>query len=225
MNGQPRTILGWPSKGWLILIAWIMSLIAVDALIVAINGVTEPIFSQIARFHVRAAFVMFWLAFAASPLALWFPNRFTGRLISIRPYLGVCFAVAHLGFLLTNIARVQMFYHRDPFNLAPPLNWLIGGSLYLVIFALAVTSFPMPAKRLGRRNWQILHTAGCYLVALGYLNSFGLRALSRPEYIPWAVLVLVLLSLRIALEWKRHHVKIRNIIELCCVRCCGIGGK
>lgn len=219
-----RTILGWPKKGWSILVAWLVLLISVDAFLIAINGVTEPIFSQIARFHVRAAFLMFWLAFAASPLAVFFPNRVTHRLVGYRPYLGVCFAVAHLAFLFTNIARVPLFYSGKPFDLTGPLNWLLGGSLDVVIIALAVTSFPAPAQRLGKRRWRILHTMGGYLIALTYLNSFGLRALFQAEYIPWAVAVLVLLGLRITLEWKRHSAKLHAVVRECCVRYCGMGG-
>jgi len=224
MNANSPTYLGWPLKGWLIVFAWVLVLLIVDISVVISNGTAESTLSWLARFHVRAAFTMFWLAFAAKPLATFFPSAFTNGLICHRPYLGVCFAAAHLGFLMMNITRVILNYDGEPFRLAALLNWLVGGSIYLVIIAMAITSFPTPRRLLGQKKWRVLHRWGSYLIALAYLNSFGLRAVTRPEYLPWAILVIALLALRLALVIKRHRDRILLALHDCCQRICGSGG-
>lgn len=192
-----RGFLGWPGRSWALLGVWVGLLAATTAALLLTRGAGEPTFSLVARIGARSALVAFALAFSARPLHECLPSRVTRTLLTWRRELGVCFAASHLWFLGANVSRVILHHGGDPFSLRPPSAWIVGGGGYVFIVAMAITSFPRPAAALGPRRWKLLHTVGGWAILLGFLNSYGLRAIFAEGYLPHAALVLAVLGLRV----------------------------
>lgn len=194
---------GWPRRGWILAGTWTAIVLLLAAANFALHGMGNETFGRVARLGARSGFIAFFLAFGAGPLHLLWPGRWTSWLVAHRPYLGVSFATSHFIFLGANVSRVVVHMGGEPFALRPPVAWLVGGIGFVMIFAMAATSFPGPARWLGARRWKALHLVGGYGLLLGFLNSFGTRALEKPEYLPFAAATLALLGLRLAACCKR----------------------
>jgi len=193
----PRGFLGWPGKAWALLGAWVAMLATTTATLLLTRGAGDPMLSIVARLGAQTGLVAFALAFSARPLHACVPSRVTRTVLAWRGQFGVCFAASHLWFLGTNVARVILHHGGDPFSLRPPLAWVAGGATYVLIVAMAITSFPRPAIALGARRWKLLHTVGGWVVLLTFLNSYAFRAVHDTSYLPHAALVLGVLGLRV----------------------------
>jgi methionine sulfoxide reductase heme-binding subunit len=68
---------------------------------------------------------------------------------------------------------------------------------------MTATSFDRTAEMIGPRAWKILHTAGSYYIWIIFANSYIGRALSMPEYIPAAAIVVLALVLNITARVAR----------------------
>lgn len=198
---QQRTFLGWPRNGWILTISLSGAVLGAAILTVMLYGTSDSVLAVVARNSVRAALVLFALTFSASSLHYFFPGAVTRWLVAHRPYLGVAFAIAHLSFLSANIARVILIHGGRFTDLRPPVAWIVGGAGYVLIVAMAATSFPGPRAAIGRRAWNALHVVGGYAIALAFLNSYGTRAFRMPEYFPLALVTVGVLALRGARVW------------------------
>lgn len=86
-----------------------------------------------------------------------------------------------------------------------PFIWL-GFSAFVVLLALAATSFNRAVRWLGGQRWQMLHR-GVYVVAvLGILHFWWMRAGKQDfaEVSVYAGIVLVLLGWRVKRWWARQ---------------------
>lgn len=85
----------------------------------------------------------------------------------------------------------------------PATTLFAGGVGYLLILAMAVTSFDRTAKLLRPKYWKRLHITGVYWNAVVFAVSFGGRAVKEPFYIPFVTVLLAALLLR-AFDWMRR---------------------
>lgn len=110
------------------------------------------------RWTARAGFPFFLTAFAASSLAALWPGQTTRALMRNRKWWGLAFASAHT----VHLYALLRFISASPqeMNL---LGLLPGFALYVVIYAMAATSWPWAYRSLGR-NWKRLHKTGMYLI-------------------------------------------------------------
>lgn len=183
-------------RGWRLTII-LTILIGIATLIAehSVGGV-EGIRAAI-RLTARASFVLFLLAFTASPLFHFLPSAFTRWMRANRRYLGVAFAGSHLIHLI----YIILFW-----RISPDLFWadrtpgsLIAPSIgYLLIFAMALTSSDAAVKAMGIKAWRWLHWIGAYYIWVTFMVAFGKRAVTDSFYLPFVVILLMALLLRIA---------------------------
>ncbi|MBI3770691.1 MAG: hypothetical protein HY271_19655 [Deltaproteobacteria bacterium] len=75
---------------------------------------------------------------------------------------------------------------------------MFGGTGYLFVLAMTVTSFDRTAAWLGPRRWRRLHTLGVYYLWMIFALSYVPRALvGSPAYAPLAAGVIAALVLRL----------------------------
>jgi len=197
---KPAGVLnGWPFVG---LAA--VAILALVGIAVAITPDPGEAAARVVRLTARTSVALFLAAFTAAALWRLWPNAWTRWQRQNRRYLGVSFAFSH-GVHLVAIFWLQ---HVRPVEFAQSvtaITWIGGGLAYVFIAAMTATSFDRTAQMIGPRAWKILHTTGSYYVWLIFASSYIGRAMDMPEYIPYAVLVLLALALRIAARVARSR--------------------
>lgn len=138
----------------------------------------------------------FLLAFTASALWQLRPAGWTCWVRSNRRFLGLSFALSHF----VHLGAIAVFWMLAPDQLATlvrPATWILGGLAYVLIGAMATTSFEVTARWIGPKAWAALHTSGVYYLWIIFANSYVSRALSMIEYLLPATLVIVAGLLRV----------------------------
>lgn len=146
---------------------------------------------QYIRSTARLSFAIFLIILTAAPLQRLYPSAATLWLIDNRRYLGLSFALSHT----LHMAAIAALSKLIPLSV-PPATLFFGGIGYLLILAMAATSFDRAVKLLRPKLWKSLHTTGLYWNAVVFAVSFGGRAVKDPFYIPFVVLLLGALLLR-----------------------------
>ncbi len=144
-------------------------------------GVTEDHVLVVLRWSARAAFVLLMLVFVARPLQQLLRRPWTATLLRNRRLLGIAFAgmhTAHLGLIFYRSRISDEFVFRAADNLPGTLT-------YTVILAMLATSWDAPTKRLGRRNWKLLHTAGLYFLFVAFTAAVGPESIESAQPVNW----------------------------------------
>lgn len=185
-----KLLEGWPLVGLAALAVGLPCL----AIVAAGGGGLDDI-RLVIRITARTSLVLFCLAFTASALARLWPGGFTRWLRRNRRQVGVSFAVSHAmhGLAIIGFAVTAP----ELFAAQVPTATLIGGGLaYLLIAAMAATSFNRTAALLGPRAWKILHVAGSYYIWIVFFQSFAKRSVDDLFYLPFAAVVLAAMAIR-----------------------------
>jgi methionine sulfoxide reductase heme-binding subunit len=171
----------------------------------AVSGGVEGVHA-VTRLTARTSCILFLGAFMASALHQLIPSPATQWLCQNRRQLGLAFAFSHLVHLVFILLYVKV----DPatFWLTRTPRSLIGPSVtYLLIFAMAATSFNRTAKAIGAKAWRWLHWVGGYAILITYIIAYGTRAAKSGVYIPiFALLVAAYLVRVIAYFRKRSSI-------------------
>ena len=192
---------GWIVTGWAALAIGVMI-----AAILAIFGANERGVHLVIRSTAQTSFALFTSAFIASPLLKLWPSGATRWLRANRRYIGVSFAVSHICHgaaiitlaVLTSGASVK----------EAGMTAVIGGTIiYLIILAMAATSFDRAVRWLGQRSWQRLHTTGIYVLWTIFALAYVLRAVNSILYLPFALVMIAAMALRVAARARRLQHK------------------
>jgi sulfoxide reductase heme-binding subunit YedZ len=148
------------------------------------------------------AFLLWWLAFTAGPLARLAPGAFTRTLRARRRGLGLAFAtvLAAHGIAILALAR------REPETISPGPELAFGGLGFALAFAMAATSTDAAVRRIGGRRWRALHLVGHTLLAALFAASYGGRFAEDAAYWPACALLVVALALRPA-DWIQARLR------------------
>lgn len=141
------------------------------------------------RLTARTSLVLFLASFAASALVRLCPAPATRWLLANRRFVGVGFALSHL----MHAVAIAGLYRADPglfWTLAPVATLMGGGSVYLVILAMAGTSFDQAVRWLGIVAWRRLHWWGAWFIWASFLAT-NLRRLPQGAWY-WLAVALVL---------------------------------
>ncbi|PLK25994.1 hypothetical protein [Novosphingobium sp. TH158] len=147
----------------------------------------------------RAAFPLFIIAFTASSLARLWPGHFTKRTLQVRRWWGLNFAMCHTLHLVAFVAYFRALGEPVP---------LLGAPIYVLIYAMALTSTNRAQKAWGQ-NWKRLHKAGSYAIWAAFTVAYGSKAIAGQSpaiSIPFAMICLAALGLRIA-AWQDKGAK------------------
>jgi hypothetical protein len=194
VTGSDRAPAGWALVGWTAAAIAVMSVV-----VLAAAGTGEPGIRMLIRATARTSVVLFTAAFVASPLRRAWPGRASCWLLANRRYLGVSFAVSHVGHLLAILALAGWSVRKMVADAGPGVTFL-GGVAYLFVVAMTATSFDRTAAWLGPRRWRRLHTAGVWWLWVVFFASFVPRAFTSPLYVPFALLLTGAVVLR--LGWR-----------------------
>ena len=187
---RPPSLDGWPLLGALAAILTIAALAAF-----ASTGGSEGIRMAI-RLTARTSLALFLLAFTASAMFRIWPNPWTRGQLRNRRQLGLGFAVSHLLHAIAIIALAVT----DPklfAELGGSSMLVAGGSAYLVIAAMAATSFDRTAALIGAVAWRRLHLFGAWYIWLSFMVTFGKRAQLDMAYWPFIAALLGAAALRL----------------------------
>jgi methionine sulfoxide reductase heme-binding subunit len=184
----------------------IVTLLLIVSLIWAVlaYGQTVEAVQAMVRFTARISLFIFSLVFVASSLHRIFPGDFTAALLKNRRQFGVSFAYSHTLHLLSIIIFFSLSADQPPL-----LSLIFGGLGYLLIYVMAFTSNNWSVKKLGAKNWKMLHKiGGFYIWSIFFLTYLG-RILpgnvdepksggTKTEFVIAFLVVLAILALRIA---------------------------
>ncbi len=136
-------------------------------------GVSDDNLRLLLTLTARIAFMIFLVVFVARPLAQLVPHRVTRWLLAERRSIGIAFAAVHS-------VHLGLIAYR--FSVIPGLEYgiveaLFGGTAYLLMYAMLVTSFNAPARAIGPLAWRRLHKTGLYFI--GFI--FVVTLLPEPE--------------------------------------------
>lgn len=147
------------------------------------------------RLSARISFVLVLAIFVARPLRDLFKTPFTRSLLKNRPLMGVTFAGIHTGHLAVLIYRGQT---NPDFEFTVAANPL-GALMYLVIFAMLITTFSGPRRAIGPKAWKILHKAGLYFISFGFMQTQLPRAINDWSNVNWWLMSIIIVALVIRL--------------------------
>lgn len=153
-------------------------------------GFTVENIQVLLRLTARTSFVILLFVFVARPLHQFFKTQSTSRLLRRRRLLGIAFAGMHTAHLLLIFYRL---HSSEDFELVA--RNLPGAFVYLVIFAMFVTSFDSTTRWLGRKNWKILHTVGLWVIFVAFAQREIPRSLETAESANWILTTLALAAL------------------------------
>jgi hypothetical protein len=165
-------------------------------LILTLSGAGETGLRSVIRATARSSLTLFLFAFTASSLARLWRTPLTSWLLRNRRYLGVSFAISHSAHM---VAIAALAVEVPGFG-ADPFTTVFGTLAYLVILAMAATSFDRSAAWLGRSRWKRLHTVGSYYIWLIFLVTYAPEAVrgAAPAHVPGTLALVAALGLRIA---------------------------
>lgn len=183
-------------NGWKIVgVATVLLLIAFGT-VVSIYGTDEAGLRVLVRATARISFLLFLPVYVAAPARRLWRNDLTRWLLANRRYLGVSFFVAHA--LHLDAIILLSILMGDAFQTS--LVTLLGGGLaYVLVFAMAATSFDRMVAWLGPKRWKALHRFGIHYIAFIWLIQWTPLALFESvAYAPMALLILAAFGVRFA---------------------------
>ena len=121
------------------------------------------------RYSAHLSFLYLITAYSVSIFKDTFNHDAINNLVINRRYFGLSFSISHSVHL---VALIYFFYTS---NENPGIVSIIGGGLgYLLMYAMTLTSTDAMVKRIGIKNWKMLHTIGInYLVIIFFYTFFG----------------------------------------------------
>lgn len=182
--------------------------IGLAAFAIALAVITAPSVAEqallAARWTARAALPIFLIAYVARPLHQLFASKMTKQLLAARRQWGLAYALAMALHLAALIVNILIFRPRDLASLA------VGGAIYAVIFAMALSSNNAAMKRMGK-GWKILHTSGLHLIWASFFVAYFLRALGygqdeQVEGVIFSALLLIALAPRLIIGLRKFEV-------------------
>lgn len=164
-------------------------------LLFVFNGFDEDSTRIAIRTSAKVSFFLFCAAFGASSIHLFARQSWSYWLRMNRRYLGITFAISHWIHLIFLVV-LQAYFH-PVFIQAAPFSIFAGGMAYLFLTLMLLTSFPVFAQFLSKKQWTMLHTIGGYWIWVIFMSSYSKRAMTEWEYMPYVGLLLFILGLRI----------------------------
>ncbi len=152
--------------------------------------------SVLIRSTAQFSFILFMLAFSASSLYYFWKNKFTKWLLANRRYLGVSFAVSHYIHLfallmMTFYSSFNVFVDRGLFAT------IGGGTAYVFITIMTITSFDSTRNLLSTKNWKRVHTIGSYFIWIIFTKSYLPEIANTPKTAIFSIILIGVILLRI----------------------------
>lgn len=161
--------------------------VAIATMSIALAVATgEP--GSVIRWTARTSLVLFALAYVARPATQLWPRSWAKRLLRERKWIGDGFAVSHLAHLcgIVWLASPDV----GAFVRAQKPSIVVATAMFLILFAMAITSIDRLRKAMPKRAWLGLHRTGMHLAWIVFTTSYAPRVAAGPIWIlPIVVLV------------------------------------
>jgi methionine sulfoxide reductase heme-binding subunit len=185
-----------PTEGWPLLGTISLVLLAASALAYGTAPGDTDGLRAIVRLTARMSLVLFLASFVASGLMRISPSAPARWLRRNRRQVGLGFAVSHA----IHAVALVLLARRDPelfWQLTNVGNIISGGTAYLLIAAMAATSFNRTAALIGPTAWRRLHWLGAHYIWISFVVTNGKRVPMSLWYLVPVVLLFAALALRI----------------------------
>lgn len=197
-----------PSKDGWTLTGWLCTGVIV-ACLGAVAFASDP--AEAARIAIRVtartSLLLFLIAFSASSIDRLWPSPATYWMRVNRRSFGLTFAFSHLIHAIAIFALSQI----DPVlfdALTAPAAFVAGGTGYLIIILMTLTSFDRISATVGSKMCGIINGGGVWFVALFFVVNFGRRAVMNPGmYWPYMALLAAAIATRIAARALRPKAR------------------
>lgn len=156
------------ARKWPIAFGLMLSLLALGAGL-AVGETPHESWHLAARWTARVGFPVFLLTYLASSLIRLSPAPWSRALARDRRSWGLGFAASHTIHLVALFAAIRL--DPEPRTLA---SLIPGGTAYVFILAMALTSSNTAMRALGR-NWKRLHSAGIHVIWLIFTLAYAKR--------------------------------------------------
>lgn len=156
------------ARKWPIAFGLMLSLLALGAGL-AVGETPHESWHLAARWTARVGFPVFLLTYLASSLVRLSPAPWSRALARDRRSWGLGFAASHTIHLVALFAAIRL--DPEPRTLA---SLIPGGTAYVFILAMALTSSNTAMRALGR-NWKRLHSAGIHVIWLIFTLAYAKR--------------------------------------------------
>jgi methionine sulfoxide reductase heme-binding subunit len=193
--GRPQ-LNGWPITLWAT-----VAVCTASSFVFTLNHGGVEGWRSVVRISAKTSLLFFLAAFVASSARVFWRGPLTKWLLANRRYVGVSFAASHAVHLLGIVCVAKL----DPAFRFSPVTLVFGGLGYVLLFAMAATSFDGAVDRLGLRRWKLLHKTGMYVLWTIFFVSYLPRMLSHSA---WYALFVVPLVAALALRgaaWSRQR--------------------
>jgi hypothetical protein len=185
---------------WVWIVGAFGGALALAGVVLADYGTGPVGIGQAVRYTARWSFLFFWLSYAGGAMAIVFGSAFAGLARSARN-LGLAFAAAlqvHIGL----VVWLGLVIGQIPLQGGLLLFFLVA---LFFSYLLALLSFGIGMRKLGRL-WRPLLFLGASYILIAFGRDFVLGALdpanqhwpSAAEYLPFALLSLIAIPLRLA---------------------------
>jgi hypothetical protein len=198
-----------PARVWMI--GAVAGALALAGAVLADYGTGPDGIGQAVRYTARWSFLFFWLSYAGGAMAILFGPAFA-RLARSARNLGLAFAAAlqvHIGL----VVWLGVVIGQIPLQGGVLLFFLVA---LFVSYLLALMSFGVGVRNLGRL-WRPLLFLGTTYILIAFGRDFVLGALDptnqhwpyAAEYVPFALLSLIAIPLRLA-AFLRQRLGLRS---------------
>lgn len=168
--------------------------IIIIVLHISINGGSEDPVRIVIRYTARIAAFLFAIIFASSSVHHLIKSNTSASLVRYRPHLGIVFAVVHTLHLMS---LVYLQYKIHPvFSLAKSSSLFAGGTAYLLMYLMLITTHPGVKLKMSLRSWRIIHLIGLYWIWVIFFNSYFKKVVNHSE----GYVLLALLSIGLVLR-------------------------
>ncbi|MEH6548863.1 MAG: hypothetical protein V7711_06125 [Pseudomonadales bacterium] len=171
-------------------------------------GFSDDSLNMVLRQTARSSLLFFLLAFVATPLRQLVDLPVARWLVRHRRSLGLAFGGMQSAHLLLIACR----YAAIPGVDLNPIVGTIGGTAYLLMYLMVVTSFNAPRRFISAVAWQRLHKVGLYyngFLFLAMLPPGADEQLLNPGRAVLIVLTTIAVLVRVA-EFASHWRKSRT---------------
>lgn len=189
------------ARKWPIAFGLMLSLLALGAGL-TVGATPQESWHLAARWTARVGFPVFLLTYLASSLVRLSPAPWSRSLARDRRSWGLGFAASHTIHLVALVAAIRL--DPEPRTLA---SLVPGGTAYIFILAMALTSSDAAMRALGR-NWKRLHTVGIHVIWLIFTLAYAKR-IPAPETraIGMTMTTLALAALLLRILARRRYRK------------------
>jgi sulfoxide reductase heme-binding subunit YedZ len=192
--GNPKVITKSSIRNWNVFL--LMVLLTGGAALAWLYSVetTDTNIRVAVRHSAAFAFLFYLISIAARPLHQLLHKPWSATVLKNRRLFGVAFA----GIMTAHLMLIIMRFTSTPGLEYPMSKVALGGSVYAIIYLMFITSFDRPASALGPKAWKLLHRTGLIAIAVVFALPRSLDELSNPEKLKFAIPVLAVILMRIA---------------------------